>query len=90
MSRRCSKTARTSATPLLAAFKLTYTTLRRQHQALEEYLDDAAGPEEQRRGRVGEFQRLAGCLNVLIAEIGRIGHRMSRQEILDGFDGQEK
>jgi len=34
---------------------------------------------------VGEFQRLTGCLNVLIAEIGRMGHRMSGREILNGF-----
>lgn len=84
-SRRRSKTAGASATPLLVAFKTVYTVLRRQHRALEAYLDSAAVPEEQRQSRLGEFQRLTSCLNVLIAEIGRIGHRMSRREILDGF-----
>ena len=71
--------------PLLAAFQTVYTALRGQHRALEAHLDDSAVPIEQRRNRLGEFQRLAGCLNVLIAEIGRMGHRMSRREILDGF-----
>ena len=89
MSRRRSKTAKASAMPILTAFKATYTVLRRQHRTLEAYLDDPAVPVEQRRSRVGEFQRLTACLNLLVSEIGRMGYQMSGAEILEGF-GEEK
>lgn len=75
--------------PLLAAFKTVYTVLRCRHLALGVYLDDRLVPAEQRKAKIGEFQRLTNCLNVLIAEIGRMGHRMSRREILNGFDEKE-
>ena len=90
VNRRRSKTVRTSAVPLLAAFKVVYTSLRRQHRLLEAHLDDAAVPVEQRRSRLGEFQRLAGCLNLLIEEIRKLGCRMDSEQILEGFNGKGK
>ena len=76
--------------PLLTAFRTVYTVLRRQHRLLEAYLDDAAVPVERQRSRVGEFQRLTACLNVLIEEIRKLGCRMSRAEILEGFGEEGK
>ena len=76
--------------PLLTAFKTVYTVLRGRHLVLGVYLDDAVVPIEQRRRRLGEFQRLAGCLNLLIEEIRGLGYPMSGAEILEGFGEQEK
>ena len=76
--------------PVLPAFKTVYTVLRCRHLALGAYLADRSVPAEQRKAKVGEFQRLAGCLDLLIAEIGRVGHRMGRREILGGFGGSGK
>jgi len=76
--------------PVLPAFKTVYTVLRCRHLALGAYLADRSVPAEQRKAKVGEFQRLAGCLDLLIEEIKGMGYPMSSWEIRNGFDGEEK
>lgn len=90
VSRRRSKAAGASVSPVLPAFQTVYNVLRCRHLALGAYLDDRLVPAEQRKAKIGEFQRLAGCLNLLIEEIKGLGYSMSPEEIRNGFDGQEK
>lgn len=76
-----------SREPSLEVCKTEYTTLLKQHKTLEAYLDDLSVPEEQRKEKIGEFQRLVASLNLLIEQIRGLGCPMSSAQILNGFDG---
>ena len=67
------------------AYQAEYARLLGQHKQLAAYLDDQAVTLEIRRGRLGEFSILTKRLNCLIEDIGRMGHAMNRQEVLEGF-----